>query len=798
MNSASACYRGFFNRGMGWDSNQTETGPFPYQERLALESWPQVLDVQTGLGKTAAIILAWLWKRGWRDGERALEPDPETPRRLVYCLPMRVLVEQTRNCTRTWLNNLHLLAESAPREHPPGQVSVHVLMGGDLERDWDRWPDRDQILIGTQDMLLSRALNRGYAMSRFRWPLQFGLLNNDCLWVMDEVQLMGSGLATTAQIHAFRRKVGTVLPVRSIWMSATMRDEWLQTVDFERDADAPVSLSLSESDREQARQRLKAVKPLAGADFKASADGKPEAELAIKEHAQGTRTLVVVNTVRRAQQVFLALRKHKPSAALVLLHSRFRQEDRARALGRLLADPGPGGTICVSTQVVEAGVDVSARVLITDLAPWSSLVQRFGRCNRRGEFNETKEAKVIWIAPPSLDDEKKLVPYTASELRASEAHLGGLADAGPAGLPEVSEPMAYSHVIRRKDMTELFDTTPDLAGADIDVSRFIREGDDHHVQVFWREVDPKEGPPVDAPWPARQELCPAPIAELDLKNRAAWRWDYVESRWEEPRSVFPGLVLMLAASQGRYDPELGWNPKEKSPVAVLQGRSIGSGYDGDHRSEGQAWVSIVGHTDAVVAEADQLASALDLEEQSWINAFRLAARWHDAGKAHGVFQGAMPDGAPPGVWAKAQGKMKAYGRPAFRHELASALAMLANSQPDLAAYLAAAHHGKVRLSIRSMPQEKAPRDNPELLFARGIRDGDELPETVLGGGTIMPASKLRLSYMALGEDDDTGPSWLARMLALRDSPELGPFRLAFFEALLRVADWRASDDKEVR
>ena len=84
-----------------------------------------------------------------------------------------------------------------------------MLMGGDVDRDWDRYPERDTILIGTQDMLLSRALNRGYAMSRFRWPVQFGLLNNDCLWVMDEVQLMGSGLATTTQLQAFRRKLGT-------------------------------------------------------------------------------------------------------------------------------------------------------------------------------------------------------------------------------------------------------------------------------------------------------------------------------------------------------------------------------------------------------------------------------------------------------------------------------------------------------------------------------------------------------------------------------------------------------------
>jgi len=56
-------------------------------------------------------------------------------------------------------------------------------MGGEQTEDWDLQPESDAILVGTQDMLLSRLLNRGYGMSRYRWPMQFGLLGNDCLWV---------------------------------------------------------------------------------------------------------------------------------------------------------------------------------------------------------------------------------------------------------------------------------------------------------------------------------------------------------------------------------------------------------------------------------------------------------------------------------------------------------------------------------------------------------------------------------------------------------------------------------------
>ncbi|MDN5873567.1 MAG: hypothetical protein L0H29_04200 [Sinobacteraceae bacterium] len=76
-------------------ADEEEFAPFDYQSRLAEAPWPELLDVPTGMGKTAAVSLSWLWKRGWRQGRRENAPDTNTPRRLVWCLPMRVLVEQT-------------------------------------------------------------------------------------------------------------------------------------------------------------------------------------------------------------------------------------------------------------------------------------------------------------------------------------------------------------------------------------------------------------------------------------------------------------------------------------------------------------------------------------------------------------------------------------------------------------------------------------------------------------------------------------------------------------------------------
>ncbi|MBF0530206.1 MAG: CRISPR-associated helicase/endonuclease Cas3, partial [Deltaproteobacteria bacterium] len=135
-------------------------------------------------------------------------------------------------------------------------------------------------------------------MSRFRWPIEFGLLNNDCLWVMDEVQLMGNGLATTAQLQAFRRIWGTYGPAKSIWMSATMRPEWLETVDFWPDTDAPGNISLNSDDYSVPAviQRTKATKEITMVKIKKSDGGQAEAQLALKSHKPGSITLVIVNT----------------------------------------------------------------------------------------------------------------------------------------------------------------------------------------------------------------------------------------------------------------------------------------------------------------------------------------------------------------------------------------------------------------------------------------------------------------------------------------------------------------------
>src|SRR5690606_34074906 len=130
-----------------------------------------------------------------------------------------------------------------------------------------------------------------------------------------------------------------------------------------------------------------------------------------------------------------------------------------------------------------------------------------------------------------------------------------------------------------------------------------------------------------------------------------------------------------------------------------------------------------------------------------------AARFHDLGKVHEVFQTmltqSLPAGDPRhrgGPWAKSDGKDRARSpRMYFRHELASALAWLHEGRSDLGAFLIAAHHGKVRLSLRARPTEKAAPEGRR--FCNGVWDGDTLPPTELGDGVTTQEQSLSLALM---------------------------------------------------
>ena len=824
--------------------------PYAWQRDLADGDWPEVLIAPTGSGKTAGVTLAWM--------NRRLRHHDSTPRRLVWCLPMRTLVDQTCDEVRRWVQRVRGSGIDPDGLLPQAQ-DVRVLMGGVDSGDWLETPERPAIIVGTQDMLLSRALMRGYASSRALWPMEFAILHQDTQWVFDEVQLMGAGRATSAQLEAFRRHEALRAThdgraagrdCRSMWISATLEQEWLKTVDHS----APTRIlrvdPTAENDS-RLRELAQAPRHLHRAEVAPQSNSVPHqngylaglAQSVVGGHRTGFMTLVIVNQVKRAQGLYERVRKllaarEKPAPELALLHSRFRPQDREREMARISDTDDQSDIIVIATQAVEAGVDISSAVMFTELAPWASMVQRFGRANRRAEVKGGAQVYWIDLLGGLQGDDKKIakqadavsMPYNADDLREARDMLQALTDVAPMHLPRPGHIDPPRRVIRRKDLDDLFDTDSDLTGFDVDISPYVRDAEDTDIRVFWREL-PVIGD--EPPKPVARELCAVPIGQarkwIQTTRKATGTAFFVrDPQWRRREGVaesnppgwvpfreapWPGLTLLADVRAGGYRDDLGFTgDRRHKPLAVdpsevhermaasgLAGES--DGHDEDPRSASGHPVSLADHLRHVTHEVSGLCEALGLDEATRELLVR-AARWHDLGKAHDVFQDTMRGGLDgrsdwEGVLlAKTVKRNLRHKRAYFRHELVSALAFLAHEdwsrEADLAAFLIAAHHGKVRMNLRALPKESAPTE-PERTaarFARGVWEGDVLPPFDLGADERWSGGGLTLSVMELGWDEATRESWTERTRELL--ARFGPFELAWLETLLRVADWRAS------
>ena len=783
--------------------------PYEYQEKLATkDSMPDILNLPTGAGKTEAAVLSiYIWRRLCRRADEA----GAAPRRLIYCLPMRTLVEQTAGRIKSWIKDLGL----------EERFQVVTLMGGNAERDWRLHPEQEFIIVGTQDMLLSRALNRGYVMNIFQWPVEFGLLNSDSMWVVDEVQLMGNGLATTAQLQALRDSMATYGPTKTVWMSATVDPSWLDTPDSDRKMAADPEISAAAGRDPVLRRRSNAHKLLKRLDLDwhdASYNAK-SARAILDKHDGKAVTLVIVNTVGRAQSLFRELREISPRSNIMLVHSRFRSADRTRLNDRISNVAGNENLVVVSTQAIEAGVDMSARTLITELAPWPSLVQRLGRCNRRGK-DEGACAYVIDVPDDSS------APYGGEDLKTARARLEPLygTEVTPA-TPEFRQvdEMTHDVVLRRRDLLGLFDTAPDLTGSHTDVSQFVRSSDpDTDVGVLWRRWDGKE-PPGGRERPG--EVCRVPLGAIKkiVKGKTAWRYDYIEKGWRPAGGVYPGATLLLRSSYGGYDPETGFDVDAAGEVEPVgdDGRTGGGApdddsHDGDLHSTASGCVTLNDHTQHVMKEVGEIAGRVGMPSDMR-GLLATAAKYHDMGKAHHVFQETMLKAdrcrmRGDEIWAKSPVNAR-HSRRNFRHEAIGAVAFrklglgIDQEDADLVSYLIMAHHGKVRMSMRTLPRRKGIADvNSDGEYVLGLPAGAPEVVEVFTKRTFTPQCASNeprikedegiplsvqvdasMSRIGSGQHDKSWPA-----VALGQLERWGPFRLAYLEALMRAADARAS------
>ena len=168
---------------------KTLTGhaPFPWQralfERFSAGELPPAVDIPTGLGKTAVMVI-WLLARA---------AGASLPRRLVYVVDRRAVVDQATDFAetlRTQLNHADLEHVRRALKLSGRSLPISTLRGQHVDnREWMDDPATPAIIVGTVDMVGSRLLFEGYGVSRRMRPYQAGLMGCDSLVLLDEAHL---------------------------------------------------------------------------------------------------------------------------------------------------------------------------------------------------------------------------------------------------------------------------------------------------------------------------------------------------------------------------------------------------------------------------------------------------------------------------------------------------------------------------------------------------------------------------------------------------------------------------------
>ena len=158
-------------------------------------------------------------------------------------------------------------------------------------------------------------------------------------------------------------------------------------------------------------------------------DGKEDINEILKEAFDNKeKVLVIYNTVGGAQKAYSRFIDLFPDIPKMLIHSRFRRGDRVALETKLKKEFNGDGKeysdglmpcLVVSTQVVEVSLDISFDRMITECAPLDSLIQRFGRVNRKRNKDTIGKYKPVHVLAPKGN----ALPYKKDVLEISFAQL---------------------------------------------------------------------------------------------------------------------------------------------------------------------------------------------------------------------------------------------------------------------------------------------------------------------------------------------------------------------------------------
>lgn len=359
-----------------------------------------VLEAPMGLGKTEAALYAAykMLEKGQSSG-------------IYFALPTQLTSNKIYERFQKFLE--HILADGCQHRSLLLHANAWLLKTemGEEGQPGGAWFSQSKrgllapFAVGTVDQALMAVMNVKHGFVR-----AFGLAGK--VVILDEVHTYDAytGTLLDALVKLLRKLQCTV-----IILSATLNQERRQQLLGFPTASMDYPLITASSNHGDTVQEISVpASDSRKVQVSLHSDEKEVLEQVLLLAEQGQQVLWIENTVKEAQQCYLALaaRGAELGIACGLLHSRFTVDDRQKTEEIWVNRYGKKGwdqrqvqgRILVGTQVLEQSLDIDADFMVSRFAPTDMLLQRLGRLWRHADTPRCKAAKPeAWLLAPMLD-----------------------------------------------------------------------------------------------------------------------------------------------------------------------------------------------------------------------------------------------------------------------------------------------------------------------------------------------------------------------------------------------------------
>jgi CRISPR-associated endonuclease/helicase Cas3 len=340
------------------------------------------LAAPTGAGKTLTLLALANAILKYRNGGDALSP--AALHGIIYNLPFLSITEQVESVCEGLVPDKFVLRADSSANHP----TMDMLM-----RDADKNPDAAEKLlredfaelIFDSPLVITTFVQFFETLMSHRNATLLKLPNfARSVIVVDEVQALPPRLYVffTAYLNAFCRKFDAYV----ILSTATMpkfrltKEPALKPAEFFLDYQEPFPLVSTDHFQGECFRRY-VVEPRWGINSL-----EVLADSVVNETAHGNSVMVVLNTIADTRELYRLLNTAPKKRKVLLLNTRFIPRDRRVKIQQCKKLPKRTPLVLITTQLIEAGVDIDFPVVFRDLCPLPNLVQTAGRCNRHNRL----------------------------------------------------------------------------------------------------------------------------------------------------------------------------------------------------------------------------------------------------------------------------------------------------------------------------------------------------------------------------------------------------------------------------